>query len=118
MPWRRAGSGADGTSCPANRIAARLPPELAHSGYRLDPVEDEAWQAEHPANSKGNGKGWGNLDFDVNLMLSDKAWDSNGQLNMDTIAFDGFLGSAAGTIRQIWTLHGLCNGWNAAGEVC
>ncbi len=38
------------------------------------------------------GKAWGNLDYDVNLMLSDKAWDANGQLNMDILDFDGFLG--------------------------
>ncbi|HEX2328329.1 MAG TPA: multicopper oxidase domain-containing protein [Candidatus Angelobacter sp.] len=39
-----------------------------------------------------NGKGWGNLDYDVNLMLSDKAFDANGQLIMDIFDFDGFLG--------------------------
>src|SRR5579859_4415285 len=48
-----------------------------------------------------NGKGWGNLDFDVNLMLSDKVWDANGQLNMDTIAFDGFLGDQM-TVNFAW----------------
>jgi FtsP/CotA-like multicopper oxidase with cupredoxin domain len=48
-----------------------------------------------------NGKGWGNLDYDVNLMLSDKAWDANGQLNMDTIAFDGFLGDQM-TVNFAW----------------
>src|SRR5215470_1777895 len=48
-----------------------------------------------------NGKGWGNLDFDVNLMLADKAWDANGQLNMDTIAFDGFLGDQM-TVNFAW----------------
>ena len=48
-----------------------------------------------------NGKGWGNLDFDVNLMLSDKAWDANGQLNMDTIAFDGFLADQM-TVNFAW----------------
>ena len=41
-----------------------------------------------------NGKGWGNLDYDVNLMLADKAWDTNGQLFMDIFQFDGFLGDA------------------------
>ena len=41
-----------------------------------------------------NGKGWGNLDYDVNLMLADKAWDINGQLFMDIFDFDGFLGDA------------------------
>ncbi len=39
-----------------------------------------------------NGKGWGNLDYDVNLMLADKAFDGNGQLFMDIFNFDGFLG--------------------------
>src|SRR5215471_5338260 len=34
--------------------------------------------------------GWGNLDYDVNLMLADKAWDANGQMTMDTLDFDGF----------------------------
>ncbi|HXI30659.1 MAG TPA: multicopper oxidase domain-containing protein, partial [Vicinamibacterales bacterium] len=38
------------------------------------------------------GKSWGNLDYDVNLMLADKAWDANGQLAMDIFDFDGFLG--------------------------
>ena len=38
------------------------------------------------------GKAWGNLDYDVNLMLADKAWDSTGQLDMDILDFDGFLG--------------------------
>lgn len=45
--------------------------------------------------------GWGNLDFDVNLMLSDKAWDSNGQLTMDTLQFDGFLGDQM-TVNFTW----------------
>jgi FtsP/CotA-like multicopper oxidase with cupredoxin domain len=40
----------------------------------------------------GTAKSWGNLDYDVNLMLADKAWDSDGQLDFDTVAFDGFLG--------------------------
>jgi FtsP/CotA-like multicopper oxidase with cupredoxin domain len=39
-----------------------------------------------------SGKSWGNLDYDVNLMLADKAWDSAGQLTMDILDFDGFLG--------------------------
>ncbi len=38
------------------------------------------------------GKSWGNLDYDVNLMLADKAWDADGQLAMDIFDFDGFLG--------------------------
>ena len=42
----------------------------------------------------GTAKSWGNLDYDVNLMLADKAWDANGQLAMDIFDFDGFLGDA------------------------
>jgi len=34
----------------------------------------------------------GNLDYDVNLVLSDKAWDQDGQLLFDLFQFDGFLG--------------------------
>ncbi|HXB71236.1 MAG TPA: multicopper oxidase domain-containing protein [Candidatus Acidoferrales bacterium] len=42
----------------------------------------------------GTAKSWGNLDYDVNLMLSDKAWDSAGQLYFDIFNTDGFLGDA------------------------
>jgi FtsP/CotA-like multicopper oxidase with cupredoxin domain len=40
------------------------------------------------------GKAWGNLDYDVNLMLADKAFDSEGQLLFDIFDDDGFLGDA------------------------
>jgi FtsP/CotA-like multicopper oxidase with cupredoxin domain len=40
----------------------------------------------------GTAKAWGNLDYDVNLMLSDKAFDRNGQLTFDVFDTDGFLG--------------------------
>jgi FtsP/CotA-like multicopper oxidase with cupredoxin domain len=40
----------------------------------------------------GTAHDFGNLDYDVNLMLADKAWDASGQLNMDIFDFDGFLG--------------------------
>jgi manganese oxidase len=40
----------------------------------------------------GTAKSWGNLEYDVNLMLNEKAFDSNGQLFMDIFQFDGFLG--------------------------
>jgi manganese oxidase len=40
----------------------------------------------------GTAKSWGNLDYDVNLMLADKAWDKEGQLYFDIFDFDGFLG--------------------------
>jgi len=40
----------------------------------------------------GTAKDWGNLDYDVNLMLADKAFDTDGQLTFDIFDFDGFLG--------------------------
>jgi manganese oxidase len=45
--------------------------------------------------------GWGNLDYDVNLMLADKAWDANGQMTMDNVAFEGFLGDQM-TVNFTW----------------
>jgi FtsP/CotA-like multicopper oxidase with cupredoxin domain len=39
-----------------------------------------------------SGKSWGNLDYDVNLMLADKAWDAQGQLFFDIFQDEGFLG--------------------------
>src|SRR5690349_17541487 len=40
----------------------------------------------------GTALDWGNLDYDVNLMFSDKAWDSNGQLAFDIFdTEDGFV---------------------------
>jgi FtsP/CotA-like multicopper oxidase with cupredoxin domain len=42
----------------------------------------------------GTAKSWGNLDYDVNLMLADKAWDADGQLLFDIFDLDGFLGDA------------------------
>ena len=40
----------------------------------------------------GSGKDWGNLEYDVNLMLADKAFDQDGQLYFDIFEFDGFIG--------------------------
>jgi hypothetical protein len=40
----------------------------------------------------GSGKDWGNLDYDVNLMLADKAMDPDRQLTFDIFHFDGFVG--------------------------
>jgi FtsP/CotA-like multicopper oxidase with cupredoxin domain len=40
----------------------------------------------------GTAKSWANLDYDVNLVLADKAWDANGQLAFDKFDFDGFVG--------------------------
>ncbi|HLF95602.1 MAG TPA: multicopper oxidase domain-containing protein [Methylococcaceae bacterium] len=40
----------------------------------------------------GSGLDWGNRDYDVNLMVTDKAWDQNGQLFFNIFNTDGFLG--------------------------
>jgi manganese oxidase len=40
----------------------------------------------------GTAKSFGNLEYDVNLMLADKAFDKQGQLFMDIFETDGFLG--------------------------
>jgi len=40
----------------------------------------------------GTANNWGNLDYDVNLMIADKAFDSEGQLLFDIFNEDGFLG--------------------------
>ncbi|MGH8376975.1 MAG: copper oxidase, partial [Pseudomonas sp.] len=40
----------------------------------------------------GSALPWGNRDYDVNLMLADKAWDANGQLWFNPFNTDGFLG--------------------------
>jgi manganese oxidase len=49
----------------------------------------------------GTAQDFGNLQYDINLMFADKAWDSNGQLNMDTTQFDGFLGDQM-TVNFCW----------------
>jgi manganese oxidase len=35
---------------------------------------------------------WGNRDYDVNLLIADKAWDANGQLFFNIFNKDGFVG--------------------------
>jgi manganese oxidase len=40
----------------------------------------------------GTAKDWGNLEYDVNLMIADKAFDVEGQLFFDVFDFDGFVG--------------------------
>jgi FtsP/CotA-like multicopper oxidase with cupredoxin domain len=49
----------------------------------------------------GTAKSWGNLEYDVNIMLADKAWDANGQLYFDIFNFDGFLGDQM-TVNLLW----------------
>ena len=45
----------------------------------------------------GSRNDWGNLDYDVNLMLADKAFDQDGQLTFDIFNFDGFMGDVMTT---------------------
>jgi len=40
----------------------------------------------------GNAKSWGNRDYDVNLVIADKAFDQSGQLWFNPLNKDGFLG--------------------------
>jgi manganese oxidase len=40
----------------------------------------------------GTALDWGNRDYDVNLVVADKAWDKNGQLFFNIFNTDGFLG--------------------------
>ena len=40
----------------------------------------------------GSGLDWGNRDYDVNLVVADKAWDDKGQLKFNVFNTDGFLG--------------------------
>jgi FtsP/CotA-like multicopper oxidase with cupredoxin domain len=40
----------------------------------------------------GSALPWGNRDYDVNLLIADKAWDAAGQLNFNILNTDGFLG--------------------------
>src|SRR4029453_2158392 len=50
---------------------------------------------------KDRGNDYGNLDYDVNLMLADKAWDAQGQLDFDLADRDGFLGDRV-TVNLAW----------------
>jgi FtsP/CotA-like multicopper oxidase with cupredoxin domain len=40
----------------------------------------------------GTALDWGNRDYDVNLLIADKAWDRSGQLWFNIFNTDGFLG--------------------------
>ena len=40
----------------------------------------------------GTALPWGNRDYDVNLLIADKAWDSEGQLWFNVFNLDGFVG--------------------------
>lgn len=51
---------------------------------------------------------WGNTDYDVNLMFSDRAFDADGQLLFDVFTTDGFLGdvmSVNGAIKPFFEVE-------------
>ncbi|SDY47209.1 multicopper oxidase domain-containing protein [Nitrosomonas sp. Nm33] len=41
----------------------------------------------------GTALDWGNRDYDINLMVADKAWDQSGQLFFNIFQTNGFLGN-------------------------
>ncbi|WAK04123.1 putative Ig domain-containing protein [Methylobacter sp. YRD-M1] len=49
----------------------------------------------------GKSLDWGNRDYDVNLLVADKAWDKNGQLYFNIFNADGFLGDQI-TVNWQW----------------
>ena len=49
----------------------------------------------------GTHNDWGNRDYDVNLAIADKAWDSTGQLFFNPFNTDGFLGDRI-TVNWSW----------------
>lgn len=54
-------------------------------------------QSDNPANvnlcfPSGTALDWGNRDYDVNLVVADKAWGKDGQLAYHIFNLDGFLG--------------------------
>ena len=50
----------------------------------------------------GTALDWGNRDYDVNLLIADKAWDQDGQLWFNIFNRDGFIGDR---ILTNWLFH-------------
>lgn len=50
----------------------------------------------------GTALPWGNRDYDVNLLVADKAWDRQGQLWFNIFNLDGFLGDQ---VLTNWLWH-------------
>ncbi|MEE9383623.1 MAG: hypothetical protein V3V08_09445, partial [Nannocystaceae bacterium] len=50
----------------------------------------------------GTAADWGNRDYDVNLLLADKAWDQDGQLWFNPFNVNGFLGDK---LLTNWLYH-------------
>ncbi|MEE8524824.1 MAG: multicopper oxidase domain-containing protein, partial [Thermoanaerobaculia bacterium] len=56
---------------------------------RGNEVHDDGVNLRLPS---GSAMSWGNRDYDVNLVIADKAWDQEGQLWFNIFNFDGFIG--------------------------
>lgn len=61
---------------------------------------------ENPNNANlcfpsGTGLDWGNRDYDMNLLIADKAWDAKGQLFFNIFNTNGFLGDQM-TVNWLW----------------
>ncbi len=52
----------------------------------------------------GDALAWGNRDYDVNLMLAEKAWDQEGQLWFNPFNIDGFIGDVM-TVNWVYKPH-------------
>ncbi|HXE98257.1 MAG TPA: multicopper oxidase domain-containing protein [Dongiaceae bacterium] len=50
----------------------------------------------------GSALPWGNRDYDVNLLVADKAWDKEGQLWFNPFNLDGFIGDQ---VLTNWLFH-------------
>jgi FtsP/CotA-like multicopper oxidase with cupredoxin domain len=50
----------------------------------------------------GTALAWGNRDYDVNLLVADKAWDREGQLMFNIFNLDGFVGDE---LLTNWQYH-------------
>ncbi|MGJ0483560.1 MAG: multicopper oxidase domain-containing protein [Methylomicrobium sp.] len=53
----------------------------------------------------GTALDWGNRDYDMNLVIADKAWDANGQLKFNIFNTDGYLGDRI-TVNWIYKPYG------------
>jgi FtsP/CotA-like multicopper oxidase with cupredoxin domain len=49
----------------------------------------------------GTALPWGNRDYDVNLLIADKAWDREGQLWFNIFNLDGFIGDQL-LVNWVW----------------
>jgi FtsP/CotA-like multicopper oxidase with cupredoxin domain len=49
----------------------------------------------------GTALPWGNRDYDVNLLVADKAWDREGQLWFNPFNLDGFIGDQV-LVNWVW----------------